>query len=562
MTPGDSGKAMLDPEMRKQDIPHPGADRRLERDRRARGDPSPDGWDDIQFEGDLRGGTNGRPIEGVGVGDRRARRPRRFGWAAIAVAVLVLLLAAVLVLRQPLSDWLWPETRAQQLHADAAQALAQGRLTAADGRGARELYEAALALDPDRTDARAGLARVGQAALAQARRALAERRYVDAHRYVTLARELAVPTTQVDAVAVALREREAAEAGIGLLLEQAAAARAAGNLDGNEGSALTLYQRVLALQPSHTRALEGREDTLADLLQQARQALVRGELAATAALVQRVRGADPGHADLPGALAALTEAGELRRRRADANLRRGRLPQALEGYRAVLAVAPDDAEALRGLDRLASAYAMRSERLAADFRFVEAEAALREARAISPAVPAIAAAQGHLTRSRQSQSRYRSTMPPAERQRRLRQWLQQAAEAEARGDLLTPPGDSAFDKLSAARAIAPQDPRVLKASARLLPAAKACFEKELRGNRLGRANECLDAHRALEGDGAALDDSRRRLAQRWIAVGNERLGAGEMQAAQAALTAARALDPGVNGLDEFAERLRAAAASD
>ena len=153
-------------------------------------------------------------------------------------------------------------------------------------------------------------------------------------------------------------------------------------------------------------------------------------------------------------------------------------------------------------------------------------------------------------------------MPVAERQRRLRQWLQQAAEAEARGDLLTPPGDSAFDKLRAARAIAPDDARVLKASARLMPAAKACFEKELRGNRLGRAGECLDARRILEGEGTALDDSRRRLAQRWIAVGNERLGAGEMQAAKAALAAARGLDPGVSGLQEFSERLRAAAVTD
>lgn len=483
-----------------------------------------------------------------------------WGWAGIAIAAA--LVALLLVLRQPLSDRLWPETRAEQLRADAAQALAQGKLTGADGHGARELFEAALALDPDRTDARAGLARVGEAALVQARGALAERRYADAHRAVALARELAVPTIQVDAVAAALRAREAADAGIERLLLQAAAARTAGHLDGDDGSALRLYQRVLALQPSHTQALEGREDTLADLLQQAQQALTRGELPTAATIVHRVRDADPGHADLPGTLADLTEASEQRRRRADVDLRRDRLPRALDGYRAVLAVAPDDPEAMRGLARLATAYAMRSERLAADFRFDEAEAALREARAISPALPAIAEARQHLARARQSQSRYTSKLPAAERQRRLRQWLQQAADAEARGDLLTPPGDSAFDKLRAARAIAPQDARVLKASARLLPAAKACFEKELRGNRLGRASECLDARRVLEGESAALGESRRRLAQRWIAVGNERLGAGEMQAAQAALVAARALDPGVAGLDEFAERLRAAAAAD
>ena len=363
-------------------------------------------------------------------------------------------------------------------------------------------------------------------------------------------------------MAAALRQREAAEAGIDRLLRQAVAARTAGNLDGDDTSALWLYQRVLGLHPSHTQALEGRDDTLADLLQRAQQARARGELLTAAAIVHRVRAADPGHADLPEVLATLIQASEQRRRRADADLRRDRLRRALDGYRTVLAVDPDDADALRGLARLATAYATRSERLAADFRFNEADAALLEAQAISPGVPAIAEARQRVARARLSQSRDGSKLPGAERERRLRQWLQQAAAAEARGDLLTPPGDSAFDKLRAARAIAPQDARVLTASARLLPAAKACFEQELRGNRLKRARGCLDARQVLEGESAGLGESRRRLAQRWIAVGNERLGAGEVQAAQVALASARALDPGAIGLDEFADRLGAAAAAD
>ena len=542
--------------MREPRPPNPDADRHGERGKLPRIEPSFEHSDELRFAPHAVSGIGRR----ASAAQPRAGAPRWLRWTGIAL--IIALLALLLMLRQPLSDLLWPQTRAQQLRADAAHALAQGKLTADDGHGARELYEAALALDPDRTDARAGLARVGEAALAQARRALAGRRYADAHRAVSLARELAVPTTRVDAVAAALREREAADAGIGRLLQQAAAARTAGNLDGDDRSALRLYQRVLALQPSHTQALEGREDTLADLLQQARQALLRGELATAAAIVHAARDADPGHADLPAALADLSQAGEKRRRRADADLRRERLVPALAGYRAVLAVDPGDAEAGRGIARLASAYATRSERLAADFRFAEAETALREAQAISPDVPAIAEARRHLARARQSQSRYGSKLPAAERQRRLLQWLQQAADAEARGDLLTPPGDSAFDKLRAARAIAPQDPRVLKASARLLPAAKACFEKELRGNRVGRAGECLDARRVLEGDSPAVGESRRRLAQRWIAVGNERLSAGEMPAAQAALAAARALDPAATGLDEFSARMHAAAAAD
>jgi len=481
------------------------------------------------------------------------------GWAAVAI---VIVLGAMLLLRQPLSDRLWPQTRAQQLHSEAGLALGQGRLTAADGHGARELYEAALALDPDRADARAGLARVGYAALAQARLASAQRRYADAHRAVALASELAVPTAQVDAVVATLRTREAADAGIGRLLSQAAAAGAAGHLDGGDTSALMLYRRVLALQPSNTQALEGREDLLADLLQQAQAALARGELLQASERVNRVRDADPGHASLPGALADLTQASDRRRQRAYADLRRDRLPSALQGYRDVLTVDPGDVEAARGLTRVASAYAARSERLAADFSFAQAAVALGDAQAIDLDAPGIAEAQRHLARARQSQSRTAVALPPAERERRLRLWLQQAAAAEARGDLLTPPGDSAYDKLRAARAIAPSDTRVRRASARLLPAAEACFEDHLRGNRLTRARQCLDARRVLDGDSATLGDAQRRLAQRWIAVGNERLGAGEMQAAQTALASARELDAGAAGLDEFAERLRAAAAAD
>ena len=468
-------------------------------------------------------------------------------WTGWGAAAGVLVLAALLLLRQPLSNRLWPQTRAQELHIEAALALSQGRLTAQDGHGARELFEAALALEPDRDEARLGLSRVGSAALEQARRAVVQGRYADAHAALALARELAVPATQVGAVSAALRGREHADAGIDALLRRATAARTAGQLDGNDASALALYQRVLALQPTHTGALEGREDTLADLLQQARHALARGELTIAAALVHRAHAAD---------------SGERQRQRAAADLRRGRLPSALAGYRTVLAANPDDSEAARGLSRVAGAYAARSERLSADFRFDEATAALDQAQSIAPALPAIAQAKQHLARARQSQPRLTNALPAAERERRLRLWLKQAADAESRGDLLTPPGDSAYDKLRAAQAIAPRDRRVLQAAARLLPAADACFETELRGNRLHRAGQCLDARRVLDGDGPGLSVAQRRLAQRWIAVGNERLSAGETPVAKTALAAARALDPDAAGLDEFAERLRAAAAAD
>src|SRR5207342_3373447 len=114
-------------------------------------------------------------------------------------------------------------------------------------------------------------------------------------------------------------------------------------------------------------------------------------------------------------------------------------------------------------------------------------------------------------RMQQMHSQVGPRLAPAVRAQRVRTLLADAASAEARGDLLAPPGDSAFDKLRAAQALAPSDPAVRRAAARLLRAAQECFERELRGNSLGRARACLDAWVVLDGDGAG--PARRRLAQ-------------------------------------------------
>ena len=486
---------------------------------------------------------------------------RLLPWQRWALAIGVVLLLLLVALRRPLADRLWPEARAQALRDHAALALKHGRLTAADGSGARELYEAALAIDPDRNDARVGLMRVAEAALAQARTATRVDDYAQAHQALQLAQDLAVPRSQSDAVAAQLRQREAAHAGIGRLLAQAAAARAAHRLDGSDDAALPLYQRVLALQPDRVEALEGREDALSDLLQQARRALQADDIATAARLVTAARGYDPGHADLPDTEARLATAIDQARRFAERDMRRGRLEQAAARYRVLLQVDPSDAVARRGVERLAQAWSHRAARLAADFRFGDAAAALVHARALAPDAPALRDAERAIAHARQAQGRLHPSMPRAQRERRVRTLLAQAEAAQARGDLLTPPGDSAFDKLRAARALSPDDPAVRRAGARLLPVARACFERELRANSLGQARACLDARVALEGDSQSAAHGRRRLAQRWLAVGEERLRAGALAPAQDALASARAVDSTVPGLEDFAARLATASAS-
>lgn len=472
---------------------------------------------------------------------------------------MVVLLGLALVFRQPLADRLWPEPRAQALRAQAAQALRAGKLTAEDGSGARELYEAALAIDPDRNEARLGLSRVAVAAVAQARALGEKNRFAEAHAALKLARELSAPRADILPVERALREREAAHAGLPSLLARANAAAAEGRLIEGDDAALPLYKRVLALQPENKTALEGREDALGTLLQHTRGQLREGRLAEAVAGIAIAREYDPGHVDLPDTEARLNEELDNVRRRAGNDLRGGRLERAANAYR-MLGDAGLKTEAEAGLEQVAKALAQRAEAAASDFRFADANRLLDEARNLSPRLAELAEVERHIERARQSHARLGSDLSPRERARRAKALLEAAAAAESRGDLLTPPGDSAFDKLRAARALAPDDPAVKRASARLLPTAKRCFEEELRGNNLARAGGCLDARAIAEGETASLAQARRRLAQRWLAVGDERLGAGEVQAASAALASARRLDPGTPGIAEFEERVKAASA--
>lgn len=489
----------------------------------------------------------------------RLRDWRRW-WRGAAVAAGVLLVVLIAV-RQPLADRLWPETRAQALREQAAAALVAGRLSDADGSGARELYEAALAMDPDRPGAREGLARVAQAALAQARIAVDEDRHDDARAALALARELSAPRAAVESVERALRERIAGRAGLDDLRARALDAYGRGDLHGSANSALPLYQRILAVRPGDAEALRGREDALGELLQAAREDLRRGRYAAAAQAVAVAREFDPGHMDLPDTVARLGEEHDALLGQAQRDRDAGRLERAEVRYRELLATDPDAADALEGMQAIALAHARRAERAAAGFRFADADAALAEAARVAPggaATAAVEAAARHVERARLAHARLRPAGDSGQRRERLRVLLSEVEAATRRGDLLTPPGESAYDHLRAARAIAPDDPGVRRAAAALLPAAVDCFDRELRRNRLARARACLDARTALSEERATLAPARRRLAQRWLAVGDERLGAGELAAASAALDAARELDPDVPDLAAFAERLRTA----
>lgn len=485
---------------------------------------------------------------------RHARRVWR--WAMVAaLAVFVLLV----LLRKPLADWFWDEPQIEQLLAEGDRALAAGRLSADDGSGARERYQAVLALDADRLQARQGLARTGAAALQQARDRLQADDLDGATQALALARELQVPQGEADGVARQLQAGRNAGAGIGALLAQARGALAAGRLDDGDSSALPLFQRILAVQPDNLPALEGREDALSDLLLQARTLAGHGELAQAAARLQRARQFDAGHADLPASQEALAQAVDQQLRQAQRALQRRQLEAAARGFLAVLAVAPDEPNAQRGRERVLQAVLARGQKQADDFQFEAAQrdALLAETLGASPAARQQLAMR--LQRARQAQQALKQpAISAAQRERQLRDHLRRMERAERAGQWISPPGHSAFDALREAQSLAPQDARVKAAGERLLPASRRCFDDNLRQNRVQAAGACLQAWQTLSPTASGLPAARQRLAQRWLAIGSERLGSGDVDFAVHAAGQARQLQPDLAELPLFEHRLRRA----
>jgi len=495
----------------------------------------------------------------------RAQRSRaRWPWLlAFVVIVAVGFGFALHHWRNAIGARLVPAPEQTRLMQQAAAALRANRLTSPDGRGARELYQAVLARDPDDFAAREGLVRVGAAALAQARAAVRANRREDARRELDLARDLAAPVADLQRVEDALRHGADSDDQLAQLLAQAAAAENAGHLDDGNASALAVYQQALAAAPDNAVVLARRQALLARMLAGTDALLAKDDIAGAQTLVDRIATVDPGDLDLPAARARLAEAVQQQqgaRTRlldaADTDLRAGRIDPAIAGYRNVLVDAPDDLRAHSGLRSAGEALVRAANRAAADFDFTTAESALAEARALSPESPGLRAAEQHLVQARAA----RASIPTAASKGTIDDLLAAADHAIVRNELVDPPGDSAFDKLRAASAIAPADPRVIEATKRFAATAIACFQREMTGNQLAHAEACFDALIAVQPSYAQLPSMRQSLAARWLAVADERLGAGELDNAQRAITSAQRLVPSDPAIPALQTRLQQARA--
>lgn len=511
------------------------------------------------------------------IADRsRRRRPAKAAvarWPWILLLLLVAGGAAVWQFQDRLRELL-PQSQTSGVLDRAEQALAQGRLQDdATGGGARELFAAVLAIDPDNLRARDGLARVGERWLLRAEQAVSAGDASGAESALEQARQLAVPASRIDAIAVRLREGAMREDDLAGWLDAAREAREADRLEEGEDSAMALYRKVLEQDPGNALARDGMGQVLAVLVERARRQIDATEFDAAQAQIERIAAHEPAFPELPALRALLLlRLGQTAAQReglierAEALLGRGRLTaprddNALTLFRAVLAETPQEPRALRGIERIAAALSAQFDRAAADYEVDRASdllATLRANQLLSDS--ALRRATERLDSARQraealSAQRSREADPA-----RLRSLLDEASQAVAAGNLWGPPGESAYDKYRQVQRAEPDNAAARQGLLQLPLRAAEHFETALGTGRLGRARGYVEGLESTSGNPPGLAAMKRRLSQAYAGYATERLGAGELQRARDGFQQALELDPDNPDLVTLRARLEAAGA--
>lgn len=507
-----------------------------------------------------RGGRPGRSAP--------VRRRGSGRWIFAAAIVLLLAVGAFALWRnQDRLRAMLPRTELNDVLARADSALARGQLSGTRD-SARELFESARVIDPDNDIARAGLRRVGEALIAEAVAATQRRDFAVAHARLADARALLAGGAAVEQAATALKQAEAANTEIAGLFDQAEASLAAGKLI-ESGGAIDLYQRVLASEPGNAPAQAGLRKVGAALAGQVRELLKQGNVDEAANRAEAIARAVPNDPILPTLRAELTAARanagaalDAQLRRAQELMRAGRIAgdgedTALAQYRAVLARDPGNAKARAGLSQIAQALVVQANAAIEESNPTAAERLLRQAEPLAPGSADIAAARGQLRelRERLDIAASRPALTP-EQQQKLAAHLAAADKAAQAGNLILPPGSSAYDRYRAALALDGTNAQALSGLQSLPQIARDQFNIAIGQQKLDRARDFIDTLEQLAPADASLPTLRARLAESLLDEAEQRLSQNRPGDARRALEAARSLSPANPRLGGLEQKLR------
>jgi tetratricopeptide (TPR) repeat protein len=534
-------------------------------------------------------------------GEPNGRDPYRKRHRWILPTLIAVLLAAVggLWFNQTRLRSLVPRTDFDDVLHRAQVALQAGHLDGTDGTSARELFEAARALEPDNDAARQGLNEVGRAEVARADAAVRAGNLTEATQALTNARELLGGGSDVDRLAQAIAKAQVSSGQTDTLIAQAQQALSQNKLDGPDGAA-ALYQRVLSAEPDNAVARHGMDQVGDAMAAQIQKALSANDVASASAGIDRLAAVLPNYAQLPNLRASLsalqTQASSAVNdaiNQGNDALRGGRIAgdgndTALAHFKAALAIDPNNAQAKVGLGQVAQALTVQANAAIDAGDTEHAKQLLDQAETLAPGSADLVAARARLAQApaaqpaetqppvatentatattkaptvRKQEQEQDTTPPPqpltGQQQVQVADMVSRARQAAARGDIMSPPGDCAYDLYRGALAIDGNNPEALSGLQSLPGQVQQQFNQALRAGNLKKAGSLLDALDNLEPGDAALSISRQRLAYAWIDQAEQQFDSGDRNNAASSLEQGRNLLPNDPRVRELVARMQA-----
>lgn len=536
-----------------------------------------DGLPKFTLDPDLRrGGGSPRPP---------VRRARRRGWLVPVVVLIAIGIGTSLWIGQDKLRGLVPNTELDGILGRAETALQEGHLDGNDGTSARELFEAARALQPDNDRARDGLRNVGQAEIARADAALQAGKLDEADQALTAARELLGGGSDVDRLTQAIAAARSHSVPTDQLVDQAQRAFDAGKFDGEDGAG-ALYRRVLAADPNNAVAKHGLDKVGDALSAQIHKALDAGDRTTASTLVDHLSMLLPNYAELPALRAALVQVNQQNNgaltdalKRGQDALREGRISgpgedTAAAYFKAALAIDPDNADARAGMGQVAQALVVQANAAIDHGDGAHARQLLDQAAAIAPHSADLAAARARLGETRRANANAAQVAndiasdvatddsgnlehPPLTPQQsaELARTIARADAAARAGNLMLPPGESAYDLYRQALALDGNNEAARRGLESLSGLAVNQFNQALSSGNLAAANDRLADLADLSPGNTNQGELRLRLAGAWMDQAEQDLQNGDRANAARALENARKLAPGNPRLATLMARL-------
>jgi tetratricopeptide (TPR) repeat protein len=552
-------------------------------------DPSSDGLPQVTVE--ARQSRSGNSPQGPYKNSGSHKKPSGSGrgWLIPLLLLLIIAVAATAWLNQGWLRTKLPSTELNDVLSRAQQALQSGHLDGQDGTSARELFQQAAAQQPDNDRAQDGLHKVGLAELAQADAALQAGDLDKAATQAASARDLLGGGSDVDRLDTAITQARAAQGQAKeppvALLAQAQQALADGKLDGPQGAG-ALYKQMLQADPNNAVAAHGLDQVGDALAVQAHKAFDANDTATANATVEELAALQPNSGALPALRALQAQTRKQDSGALDAEIkqgmeafRTGRIvgpgdDTALAHFKAALVIDPDNAEARAGLGKVAQALTVQASAAIDAGDTAQATQLLDQAAALAPKSADLAAARARLgsmpiqgAALQQADPNNASTddavQPSApvvlspQQSAQIADLVRRAQAAASRGDIMLPPGNSAYDLYRNALVIDGGNAAALQGLQALPVQVEKQFNQALSNGNLAQASSMLDNLSELapgEASQSALND---RLAGAWLDQAEQQLSSGDRIGATQSLDRARKLSPNQPRVLDLAARLQA-----